>query len=482
MASPHPEKTLPPIPQRNWLLLGLFLLVAAILRFLAAQGELWLDEVWSLQMVRQLKSPLEILFRLRIDNNHLLNSFWLDLLPVDAPLFLHRLFPVLCGIGSLFAAVALSRPRGWGPMVAVALCTSASCIMVHYSTEARGYAPLMFFLFLSLWARQSADSTPKPLRWNLLYALSCSLGFFSHASFLQFFAPAALIDLTKAFRKTSPTSAQLLFLRILLPSLCFGFIWLVNLRGMAIGGGNESAYLEVILETLAIAVGAPPTDPWLLLGAFAALILLGCVIWHLLSISLEVALLFLGATILMPALLLVLMGRQDIYPRYFLIGILLFQWGLGDWIGSLLQNSSSKSTLPARPIGILLLSLFIAANLCQDFKLIRLGRSHYLEMLAWIAEHSPERPAVLAVDHPFRQGMMLGFYLPRTPDPQRIQVYNPGTPSAPPEWILLHGQEPDLKRNPTFTDPQLGHFELQRVFPASKLSGWDLLLYRKQPR
>lgn len=460
----------------------LFFLMIALLsgmfRFEAARGELWLDEVWSLTMVHRLASPWKIFTRLRIDNNHHLNSLWLYFVPLDAPLIWNRVGGVLSGVLAVVVAAALSASRGKGPMLGAAFCCSISYIMVHYSSEARGYAPLMLFLMLACWSRERARATGQ-IRWSMLYAISCCLGFLSHIAFLQFFAPAAILDLITFLRKTVSKGFSALELgsalfRTVLPSLFFALFWLISLRGMQIGGGNQSDYLEVILETLAISIGISPSPTGTLIGALIAFVLILGVIAHLWRIGPDWAFLFAGSAFVMPALLLILMGREDIYPRYFLIGIVLFQWGLGDWLGSLCFEGTQKQF---RVAGGILLVLFGIANVLQDVELIRLGRSHYLEMLADAADNSTSQPAYITADHPFRQGMMLGFYLPRSSAVEKVTLAT--QPDHVPEWILVHGQNPLLDSQTTIDHPQLGKFTLLRKYPASKLSGWDLYLYHK---
>jgi hypothetical protein len=55
----------------------LLLLFGITLRLFAASGALWLDEVWALQVIRELETFAEIFSKYRSDNNHLLQSMWL---------------------------------------------------------------------------------------------------------------------------------------------------------------------------------------------------------------------------------------------------------------------------------------------------------------------------------------------------------------------------------------------------------------------
>ena len=53
------------------------LLVSAGLRLLAARGDLWLDELWSLSFARQMTSPLDVWTAIHHHNNHPLNTLYL---------------------------------------------------------------------------------------------------------------------------------------------------------------------------------------------------------------------------------------------------------------------------------------------------------------------------------------------------------------------------------------------------------------------
>ena len=53
------------------------LVLSAGLRLLAARGDLWLDELWSLSFARQMTSPLDVWTAIHHDNNHPLNTLYL---------------------------------------------------------------------------------------------------------------------------------------------------------------------------------------------------------------------------------------------------------------------------------------------------------------------------------------------------------------------------------------------------------------------
>jgi len=59
--------------QLMFLLLGL----GFALRLPGMMHDLWLDEIWSITLIRKLSSPLGIFTEIRYDNNHWLNSLYL---------------------------------------------------------------------------------------------------------------------------------------------------------------------------------------------------------------------------------------------------------------------------------------------------------------------------------------------------------------------------------------------------------------------
>ena len=68
------------IDSLKWIYVGSCLLivaVAALLRARSAMNDLWMDEIWSVELVRELHSPLEIFTKIHHDNNHYLNSLFI---------------------------------------------------------------------------------------------------------------------------------------------------------------------------------------------------------------------------------------------------------------------------------------------------------------------------------------------------------------------------------------------------------------------
>jgi hypothetical protein len=120
------------------------------LRIAAGRGELWLDEVWSLQIVQQFAHSIaDILLKLKLDNNHFVNSFVAFELGPDCPDWMYRAPAVLAGILSLLLAGWAQRRKGTATVTAAVILAGFSYLFVQYSSEARGYS---YEIFCSIFA------------------------------------------------------------------------------------------------------------------------------------------------------------------------------------------------------------------------------------------------------------------------------------------------------------------------------------------
>src|SRR3954468_23417206 len=89
---------------------GLALLLGLALRIRGAEGDLWLDEIWSLRLVGLLRPGRFLIASLAVDNNHYLNTLFLLLAGPDAPVLVLRSFSILLGLAAIpVAGYALRR-------------------------------------------------------------------------------------------------------------------------------------------------------------------------------------------------------------------------------------------------------------------------------------------------------------------------------------------------------------------------------------
>ena len=166
------------------------IVAAIVLRFWASLDDFWLDEIWSWIGAGLLQRPFEVFTRIHHDNNHHLNTLVLYALGRDAPFYVYRLPAVLAGIGTVLLCGQVARQWSHAAAVSATLLTGCSFLLIQYSSEARGYAYLLFFTMASFALIQKSFESQRAI-WEALFACCAILGFLSHLTYL--FAYVALV-------------------------------------------------------------------------------------------------------------------------------------------------------------------------------------------------------------------------------------------------------------------------------------------------
>ncbi len=167
------------IDNRTWLAVGGVAALGLALRIAAAQGALWLDEAWSAVTAHDVATPLGVLLQINHDNNHHLNTLWLQLVGLDAPPLLQRGLSIVTGTAAIGVAALIGARVGRAAATGMALLFAVSPLLVTYGAEARGYAPMVLALLAAVlivarWLDDSAGRVPAiPL------AVTVLLGMFS---------------------------------------------------------------------------------------------------------------------------------------------------------------------------------------------------------------------------------------------------------------------------------------------------------------
>src|SRR4051812_20336045 len=97
----------------RWILFAI-VLIGLALRIAAGRGGLWLDEAWSELHAAGVKTPMGVFIGINHDNNHHINSLWMQALGVGAPPLLVRGLSIVTGTFSILVAAAIGirrRPR-----------------------------------------------------------------------------------------------------------------------------------------------------------------------------------------------------------------------------------------------------------------------------------------------------------------------------------------------------------------------------------
>ena len=167
----------------NWLVLGLLLTMAFILRIIKLNQGMWYDEVVTL--VHFVRPPFgEIITNYSAQNQHFLYSIFahFSILTFGESIWALRLPAVLFGVGSIWAlyALAMMVTDKKEAMLAATMLT-LSYHHIWFSQNARGYIGLLFLTLITTWLfiRGLEEG-----RWSIWisYAVGIALGLYIHLS------------------------------------------------------------------------------------------------------------------------------------------------------------------------------------------------------------------------------------------------------------------------------------------------------------
>src|SRR5215831_9373013 len=237
------------------------LCVGAVVRVFAAHNDLWFDEIWSLELVREhVHSFGDVFTNVKHSNNHHLCSLWMWLVGQNASALVYRLPSVLASIGTIVLAglIGLRRSRLEG-CIAVIL-TSWSYLLIHFGTEARGYSLAIFFALLAWYALQQFEEKRSWISIIVFWS-AVILGFLAHLEFAVCFAGLVAWALWR-FVRYRPKWRQAvldLFALFTVPIVLLLGFYFVALRDMEVGAGPEYQVTPLLIKTASYMLGGPPS-------------------------------------------------------------------------------------------------------------------------------------------------------------------------------------------------------------------------------
>lgn len=435
--------------------------LAVALRIAAARGELWVDELWSWELARELESPLEI-FTLQHDNNHPLNTLWIWLLGPWCSQLAYRGLSIVSSLGTIPIVASLSGRRGSVPRWAGASFASAAFWLVLLGTEARGYAPAIFFFSaaVAFWARASA----RPVSLSgAAFILSVVLGATSHLTV----AFACVGFAWDAARRASEGDRRP-FALVTLPACLCGLLILRSLH-MQIGGARPESVAGELASFLTH-LFAPPGLSGLASGGVAfvglALAIVGAtrstpdrIIWFGSIVG--------PLTVMLAAPLV--SARSLFLARYLAITIPALTVFLARGVEALWN----RSTITSVAVGAALLF----ANLERDVELGRLGRGHKREALERILS-STQGAVRASSDFPMRVELAMAFYGPRLPGGNRL-TFVPDAAEA--EWFVVTSDRTGIIPRKSIHRSNVD-FQLTDTFRIADQSGEEWFLYRRSEK
>ena len=460
------------------LLLFIGIIASATFIVLAARGDLWLDEIWSLKFVEMAHSPSEIFTSFQHDNNHLLNTFYLYFLGQKDTLILYRMLSVFMGIGAILLLSLTAGSYGNFERVCIVYLAGLSYPLILYFSEARGYAAAIFFAIASyellkrIWVRAT------PVK-RVLFWLATMLGSLSHSTFIIVLSALIITSIAHLIIRGISVKDRIrdFFDLYFVPIFFQTFLYMRYIRNMEIGGGPVYSTMTVINEIISTGWGFyPPQAPLSLFldMFFITLIILG--IWLCYREKQLDWVFFFMVLLVSPCMFLLINKPRFLYFRYFLICLpffyLLLSHVLGVWY---------RSFVRWRVIIILLITLLVISHADNIISLLLNGRGHYRQALNDMAAATNGQIISVASDHDFGNKMVLDFYA-RFLDPSKYLRYitRDHLKEAQPEWMISHNQ--DLNWN----SPQQLQVEgvakpysLFRIYTYSGISGWNWYIYRQ---
>jgi hypothetical protein len=456
-------------------------------RFAGLFNDLWLDELWSLALVGQLHSPAEVLTRLWHDNNHPLNSlflYWLNPAKADWHYRLLSWFTGTAAIGfagliarRLFVLLHPGASPGQAPAAGIITATlvGGSYFLVHYSSEARGYAPAVGFCFLAIYALLRDTGKPASA-WAVVYGLGCGFGLLAHLVTFQVMLAGLVWSAARALPSWRRWREHLVHFACwhLVPWAMLALYYFGFVRKVQIGGGPVLALSDVLGSLAAYTLGLPSGA-----GAAVALpILLGVILVGLGLVwfrSRAWFVFFVTAIVVAPAVGLISSRFVLLYSRYFIVSA-----AVGLLLAGYVLTRLWFAGRAASFAGAVALTAFLAGNGAHTRHLLRDGRGLYQAALRHIAARTPSALITVASDSDFRNSGVIGYYAKAVGPGHTLQYYPADQlPPEGPQWIFLHRL--DGGPPPPAPDLNVGagwHFRLDGVFPHGPLSGWTWYVFR----
>jgi hypothetical protein len=456
----------------------LALMFSSILIIAAARGDLWLDEIWSILFASDAHSITDIFTLLQHDNNHPLNTLFLYFLGEQKNLFLYRLFAVTSGIASVFLVAWIAKKEwGWPEALCVVILTSTSFPLLLYYSEARGYAPAIFFvltsyMLLSLNFRRFSWKR-LPLFW-----VTSILGLLSHGTFVIGTIAFCMWTMAHEVRSIGRFQEKLFrFMAYHTPPVLFLMWWYAFfLRVMKYGEGPEYPIWDVIAQASKFLLGFPD-DPDLLIPAIICTFIL--IIAGVIALRREQDerwIFFINMLCISPAILLIATRPKFIYFRYLIVCFPFFYLLVSHLICKYYGIFSNLW----KCLIIAALAILLAGQGLRDELLLRFGRGNYSAALEYIENNSQKDVINVGSDHDFRNKMLFDFYNARMPLKNKMRyIEQDNWGKEPPDWIITHSQDTTYQCPKKLTIKKVGVYYFTKEYKFSDVSGWNWFLFRR---
>jgi hypothetical protein len=368
--------------------IAIAVLVGLVLRVAGAGGAFWLDEAWSAVLADDVATPLGVFVSINHDNNHHLNSLWLQTVGLGAPPLIARALSVAAGTASILVAGLIGLRRGPLGGILTALLFALSPVLVTLGSEARGYAPMTLCLLVAAWhIDRWLDGDPDADR-----PLTLAVCFFVGALFqlTMVFAACALIGwpVLTLWRREGMRPALVRTARLLGPAMLALIAALAIVFAPSLLGGAEFRFgsyqsfttllfLKGLLDLLGHMVAVESVSFWVPAGA---------VILVILARSFETRRLafYWLAIIAFPLMVAALQTMNAGHGRYYLLAGIALLLLVGETAAAAIRSGGWKAL--AAGLG---LAFFAGASVAADLDLVLNRRGDVAGAVRTLATRAP---------------------------------------------------------------------------------------------
>jgi len=448
--------------------LAVLLGVALALRLPGLFSDFWLDEIWTLKIVLGMDSAWQVVSEIRHSNNHHLNTLFFYLLGDLEHWSLYRGPALLAGLASVGLAYRIGARRSPVEALVAGGLLATSYLLIHFSSEARGYSLLIFFGLASFSLLEDFPEARSGRRLALFWLCNV-LGFLSHLMYLHVFLASGAWMTMRLYRRGRPLPDLLRLFAV--PGVFLLLLYWFDIRLTKIGDGPEFDALEVLLRAASYALGGPSSGPLATaVAACAVLGLSGAVAWWARE-GRDAWLFLVIAIFVSPALTFMLVRPEVFFVRYFLISTAFGLIALAGPIARALEFEG----VPRFAAGALIAAMVLGNGL-NVARFYRDGRGDYFETVRFISNSAGSQLPTVGSDHRFRNHNVIRFYNRYVPVDRRL-VYQ--EQAEHPEWWLAH-RIGDLGTVPQTRTGDGRTYDLVRVARYADLSGWHWLVYRRR--
>lgn len=470
----------------SWVLL-LTVAMATLLRFWAASDNFWLDEIMTYYLAMGLKSPFDAIINVKIDH-HSLNTFYMALIGDRVNWGWYRLLSVICGSGTIALVMREASQRSNRQALVSGLLTAFSFPLLVYSSEARGYAPAMFFILAALLVFQ-ADLKQRSLLLKFLFWILCVLAFLAQVTafyVLCGMAAWATWRVVETWQKQSfPEVRREVFELILtfaVPFIALACFYFFTMRKAGSVGGDVFSLSSVLLDTLSYLVGSPLTGVWKFVGASFAVV---CVAAGFIIVAHRDQgrfLFYFVSLIIGPLLIILTYDKPYWYPRYFVLCFPVAFLMFGEVVDGIVlyfeKKQNNKSAVAVNIVFFILLmaSLFGNGLYIKDF--LKFGRGGYVKAMEYMCQHNGDNVVLIAGDHDFRNGLTVDYFARYFRPGWDIRyIYEKHRAENKAGWFIIHSGDRSLQPPQRIMLNECAYSKVAE-FPHGGLAGFTWHIYR----